>query len=172
MLKKKKIYLYYINIFFQISAKFSNSSLFTWEVTRLIQVSSMIFHINIINVYCCYEYFLLVSTVISWDNRIYFNDLGNYRRDGDFFLLLHLVFLGVGEGVKQWGYILTHAHTLGEPVKITWSWFFWGIVKLRTSASWGMVVSKTCLTLGIQVFSWCSHMAKLGIFSWFGWSDN
>ena len=129
MLKKKKIYLYYIYIyifFFQISAKFSNSSLFTWEVTRLIQVSSMIFHINIINVYCClftwevtrliqvssmifhiniinvyccYEYFLLVSTLISWDNRIYFNDLGNYRRDGVFFpFCFILYFWGWGKG--------------------------------------------------------------------------
>lgn len=111
MLKKKKIYLYYINIFFQISAKFSNSSLFTWEVTRLIQVSSMIFHINIINVYCCYEYFLLVSTVISWDNRIYFNDLGNYRRDGVFFPFASSCIFGGGgrgEAMRIYSHPCTH----------------------------------------------------------------
>ena len=47
--------------FFQISAKFLSSGLFTWEVTRLIQVSSMIFYrINFMGV--AINLFLLVST--------------------------------------------------------------------------------------------------------------
>jgi len=45
------------------------------------------------------------------------------------------IFGGGGRGEAMRIYPHPCTHTLGEPVKIMWSWFHWGIVKLRTSAS-------------------------------------